>query len=151
MSGTASIGVKELIAQLLERGMAMQTFWGFYITVSLGLVVFFGNAKHTKRLKWVAGIVSIVFIAFAYVNCSGMVAISSQRGFLYDVLRSVSESATATLAPLDLQVAKGFLELAKPDSPGSVRFFHIASDVAVLFAIWFLTLWRTAEEGRFQE
>lgn len=138
--------VKDIIAQLLERGMAMQTFWGFYITVSLGLVVFFGNAKRTNRLPYVAALISVVFVAFAYVNCSGMTAISYQRNFLYCVLSSI-ETTTTEPKPnaLDLQIARGFVEHARPDTPGEVRVFHVASDVAVLAAIWFLTLWRKDE------
>lgn len=68
MCGTASFGVRELIAQLLERGMAMQTFWGFYITVSLSLVVFLGYAKHSSPPIISGIVVSIMFGAFAYVN-----------------------------------------------------------------------------------
>ncbi|SAL06629.1 hypothetical protein AWB78_08160 [Caballeronia calidae] len=144
MGGT--IGVKDLIAQLLERGMAMQTFWGFYITVSLGLVVFFGNAKHLKQPKAVAAIVSLMFIAFAWVNLGGMFAISSQRGFLYEVLRSLGDPKTSTLTSLDLKVANGFLDLAEPDSPYKVLIFHIFSDLVVLVTIWFFTLSRPVEE-----
>lgn len=141
-----AMGVKDVIAQLLERGMAMQTFWGFYITVSLGLIVFFGNAKRSSRLPYLAGLVSLAFVAFAWVNCSGMIAISAQRNFLYGLLGSVigvvgNPSPTA----FEIEVARGFIALAEPDAPEKVKWFHIGCDVAVLVAIWFLTLWPVKE------
>ncbi|BCQ28156.1 hypothetical protein NK8_63450 (plasmid) [Caballeronia sp. NK8] len=134
---------KDVIAQLLERGMAMQTFWGFYITVALGLVAFFGSAKRQKRLAF---LMSLVFIGFAYVNFKGMVAVSTQRNFLYEVLGSIGPSTDPAPKALDLQVASGILELAKPDTPEHLQYFHIGADCAVLLAIWILTLWQSHEK-----
>lgn len=133
------MSLKDIISQLLERGAAMQTFWGFYITVALGVIAFFGSAQ---RKKSIAALVSLVFVAFAFVNCGGMRAISAQRNFLYGVLSALQPSSFSPPAtPLDMQLIAGFVQLARPDSPGEVVAFHVAADVAVLAAIWFLALW----------
>jgi len=131
------MSTKDIISLLLERGNAMQAYWGFYITISFGLIVFFGNAKHSPRTPYLAALVTIVFVGFAYVNCGGMVSVSAQRNFLYETLVSFSPSE-----PLEGKIIEGFSKFAKPDKPDEVRNFHIASDIAVLIAIWFLTLWK---------
>lgn len=146
------MSIKDIISQLLERGLAMQTYWGFYITISLGLIVFFGNAKRSARLPYLAALVSIVFVGFAYVNCTGMIAVSGQRNFLYHLLSTVGTAeGIPTQHASDALVVSGFLKLAKPDAPDEVKWFHIACDVAVLTAIWFLVLWHTGEELSFEK
>jgi len=136
------VTLQALVAQLFERGNAMQTFWGFYITVSLGLVVFFGNAKHSPRLPVLAGIVSIAFLGFAAVNCSGMSAVAAQRCFLFGQLdHFIPLGQTAGTVGLDASLAEGLKMVATPPTPDETKWFHIGCDVAVLCAIWFLTLW----------
>jgi len=126
--------VKEIIGQLLERGNAMQTFWGFYITISLGLIAFFGSAR---RSKYVAGLFTIVFIAFATVNCKGMTEVAKQRKVFYELLAEASKKPSNQ----DAAIAGKFMESTKRPDPVSVRNFHIGADVGVLIAIWVLALW----------
>lgn len=137
---------KDIVAQLLERGNAMQSFWGFYITISLGMLAFFGNARRTKRLPYVAALLSIAFVAFAIVNCDGMTDIAAQRRFFYSQLRAaadadISSSATSPHVSAKRMVEE-FAQVAEPPRPEHVRRFHIGVDIAVLIAIWFLVLWR---------
>jgi NO-binding membrane sensor protein with MHYT domain len=139
---------KDIVAQLLERGNAMQTFWGFYISISVGLIAFVGNAKRNKRSPVVAAILSIAFIAFATVNYSGMADITDQRSVFYERL---GEAAAIDIATADnITVARAelngtiALELSRyrPPTRAEVRMFHLIADVLVLAAIWTLTLWK---------
>ena len=147
----------DLITKLLERGNAMQQFWGFYITVSLGLVAFFGSGKRSPKL---ASILSIGFIAFAYVNCDGMTDVARQREFLYSRLpaadivdrqaitvnstgwadASTNTARTALRRLSNGGVLRGFGLVSQPPPAADVRNFHVGIDMGVLMAIWFLTL-----------
>lgn len=139
------MSLSELVSQLLERGNAMQSFWGFYITVSLGLIAFFGSAKRPRRL---AALVSLTFVAFAYVNADGMTDIARQREFLWkqlDAFSAVSPAASAATAEGSLSEAKfaaGIKDVTKPPDSCEVLRFHIGCDIVVLAALWFLTLRR---------
>src|SRR5690349_1825854 len=93
--------VRDLLAMLFERGNAMQTFWGFYITVSLGLIAFLSGAKLGPRLRQVALVITAGFIGFAYVNCDGMTGVARQRRFLHQRLATVSRSDTVARALFD--------------------------------------------------
>lgn len=135
----------------------MQQFWSYYITVSLGLIAFFGSGKRSPIL---AGFVSVGFIAFAIVNCDGMTDIAAQRQFLFSRLpaaeivdRAVisvastgwpggqTDTARTALRRLSTGgVMRGFGLVSEPPNPADVRNFHIAVDLGVVAAIWFLTL-----------
>ncbi len=140
------MSLSELVSLLLERGNAMQSFWGFYITVSLGLIAFFGSAKRPRRL---AALVSLTFVAFAYVNADGMTDIARQREFLWkqlDAFSAVSPAASAATAEGSLSEARfaaGIKDVTKPPDSCEVLRFHIGCDIVVLAALWFLTLRRS--------
>jgi hypothetical protein len=139
------MSLHDIIAQLLERGNAMQTFWGFYITVSLGLIVFFGNAKRSSRLPYLAGLVSLAFVAFAYVNWDGMTDVVKQRNVLWGLLDGYVTATGDPTIQANAAIATKIKSVAKPPTPEEVKWFHFGSDVAVLLAIWFLTLWPIKE------
>jgi|ERR1700722_2102685 len=131
----------EGIALFLERGTAMQTFWGFYITVAIGLVALFANIKRSPRLPYLAALVSLGFIGFAWVNGDGITAIAKQREFFYGLLDQASSKTAAEIPILAGTIAQ-FKSISEPPTHQSVLYFHIGADIAVLVAIWALTLWR---------
>jgi len=135
--------LKDTITILLERGNAMQTFWGFYISVSAGLLVFFGSA-HRRPETFFA--VAVAFLAFAYVNCDGMFDIAKQRQLFHAHLVAISRHETPAAAPLSgdelakaTELAKAVADISIPPSPRSVLRFHMLADVLVLAAIALLT------------
>lgn len=137
------MSLSQLVSLLLERGNAMQSFWGFYITVSLGLIAFFGSAKRPRRL---AALVSLTFVAFAYVNADSMTNIAKQRKFLWNQLKvfsSVSPAAPAAGTLSEAVFAAGIKGLTKPVDSSDIWKFHIGCDIVVLAALWFLTLRRS--------
>ena len=132
--------MKELVAILFERGNAMQSFWGFYITVAGALVAFFGSGQRSKLLAF---LLSLGFIAFAVVNLQGMYAIAAQRQAIFQIV-SAYQPALSGFGPPDIPAAmtsrQDLLAAAKPPGPYGVGTFHVLVDVGVLAAIWLLTL-----------
>jgi hypothetical protein len=132
------VTLQQLVSQLFERGNAMQSFWGFYITVSIGLIAFFGSSRRPILL---AILVSIAFVGFATVNVSGMSDIARQRMFLWQQLESFGTATTSTEGVLEgRDFVIGLKKISQPPNPTGVIVFHIICDVAVLAAIWALTL-----------
>src|SRR5689334_16266380 len=130
---------------IFERGNATQSFWGFYISVSLALVACVGAQRGPVR---VAAFCSIAFIGFACANLEGMTKAASQRQFLYDQLVDLAErvkagakiqTASDVAVSADAMVQK-LREVAQPPPVNQMRWFHIVRDVAILAAIWILTL-----------
>jgi hypothetical protein len=136
---------RDLVAQLLERGNALQTFWGFYISISLGLVAFLVNTKSVGRLPRFAGLLTIGFVAFATVNCGGMIDIAHQRRFFYEQIRTGTYSDSGIGRVSAERLAREFLRLDAPPEPEYVRGFHILADVVVLAAMWAVVGWRKNE------
>ena len=133
--------LQQLLAQLLERGNAMQSFWGFYITVALGLLAFFGSSKRPIRLTV---LVSFAFVAFAIVNASGMLDIAKQREVLWHQLPLFVNSPNPVGSPLnEAALANAIIAVTEPPPSHEIRLFHIGCDVAVFIGIWVLTLWRS--------
>ena len=142
--------LQQLVSQLFERGNAMQSFWGFYIIVSLGLIAFFGSSRRTSLL---AVLMSVGFVGFATVNLSGMTDIAGQRVFLWQQLELFPTAKTPpegdTLA--DLNFIDGLKIVSRPPNPLEVMIFHIICDFAVLVAIWVLTLQSAKPDGSTQD
>jgi len=144
---------REILAQLLERGNAMLAFWVYYLTISFGMIAFFGNAKwprNSVRAKLMASVFSLGFILFAAVNCGGMMDIASQRKLLHGLLVPAAEGLAAAAGrdstALDggrlpvTGLAEALEKVTSPTGPGGVRAFHVAADAIVLAVIWVLAL-----------
>ena len=130
---------KDLLGMLFERANAMQTLWGFYITVSATLLAFFGSAQ---RSRIVALVLSIAFVAFAYVNGKGIHDIGKERQALFQILGSVhplasDNDAWSSVSP---KSKSDLISASEPPSAYGLAAFHLASDITVLIALWLLTL-----------
>jgi hypothetical protein len=132
---------KDVLGMLFERGNAMQTFWGFYITVAFGLIAFFGSGRRSVSL---ATLMSIVFLGFAVVNCDGMYDIARQRKALFQILdqqqRQSEEHRTGDASSVNpVAISKELVDASHPPPPTGVVAFHVFADIAVLAGIWYLT------------
>ena len=131
--------LKDVAAQFFQRSDAMQTFWGFYITISLALLAFFGNAPRTKRL---AGILTAAFVGVATVNLGGLIVVARQRLALRDLLReAVGPNAGRFYStPPKPALASVYVNVAGAPSLIGIVGTHLFCDVVVITAIWLLTL-----------
>ena len=132
----------DVLGMRFERGNAMQTFWGFYITVAFGLIAFFGSGRRSVSL---ATLMSIVFLGFAVVNCSGMYDIARQRKALFQILdhqqrRQSEEHRTGDASSVNpVGGNKELVDASQPPPPTGVVAFHVFADIAVLAGVWYLT------------
>jgi hypothetical protein len=135
----------DVLAKLYERENALQAFWGFYITVAVGVIAFFG-AFRNRPPKSLAVLLSVAFICFALVNGLGIYGIAQQRAVLFRFLslRTVTASLNAR-AESSAPLINELLATSKPPSPAGYAFFHGITDLFVLFAIWHLALLRWTE------
>jgi len=138
---------KEALTLFFERSNTMQMYWSYYITVVLGVVVFFGAAKRTRSTAvWIA----VAFVGFAAANFNGITDVDRQRieALQYLIVpapscdlkewqchrqyRSVTIKSplAITLDPPPLLYLKGF---------------HLLVDAVTLIAIWGLTFRRPEE------
>lgn len=125
----------DILRMMFERGNAMQSFWGFYITVSLALIGFFG---HTHRSTLLTALMSCAFIGFAFFNGGGIFQAAKQRRELFNLLiaNEASDSPGAKGG-----VGSDLVRVSRPPYPVGVMVFHIAADLGVLAALWILTLY----------
>jgi len=138
------MSLQQTLTMLLERGNAVQAFWSVYITVTLGLLAFFGSKPRSIRL---AVILSAAFVAFGVVNCGGMLKAARQRQALYKMFHTlVAPDAPATVTcqerPCDppLASARGLDAISHPLDPRLVAVFHVIIDLLALASMWYLTL-----------
>ncbi|MEA2345041.1 MAG: hypothetical protein QOF63_3210 [Thermoanaerobaculia bacterium] len=133
------MATKELLTMLFERGNAMQSFWGFYITVAGALLAFFGSAQRSKNL---AIALSLLFVAFAAVNGNGMYDIARQRHSIFQIMiaKPTAPNDDWLSATSSAKNKRDLICASQPPTPLGVAAFHIASDLGVLAAIWLLTL-----------
>lgn len=125
--------VPDVLKALFERGNAMQSFWSFYISVSLALIAFFGSAQRSRKI---AVIMTIAFVGFASVNGNALLQRSRERQELY----LLATSGAAGTIP---DKWCGLVAASKPPDPTGVMIFHVGVDLGVLVAIWLLTLGRS--------
>jgi len=139
------MNIQTVLVQFLERGMALQTFWGFYISVAAALIAFFGSSHRSKRMAVLA---SVIFVAFAWVNLAGMTEIWLQRKFLWGVLHTASANGFLTGA-LDKSIIPAMTDPSEPYPLTALRSFHAGADLLVFGAIWILTIWppQTKKDG----
>ena len=129
---------QQLIAHFLERGNALQTFWGFYIAISGAIVTAVGKGV-PKGPPFFSTVLSVAFCAFAFVNCSGMLDIIKQRHFFFRELEKIAADRSPSIAESEARLAADFTALRTLSTPKQVLWFHLIADVLVLTAVWILT------------
>lgn len=122
--------VPDILKAIFERGNAMQTYWSFYISLSLALVAFFGSAQRSKQI---AIIMTIAFVGFASVNCKALWDRANERSELHRLITG-GEAGEVDAKWCSL------LAISRPPDPRGVLMFHAGADLGVLAALWLLTL-----------
>lgn len=123
-----AINSKDLLDFFFHTSDSMQTFWGFYITIVLGLIAFFATVKNINRFMAVA--VIIAFALFAFVNLSGIIDIDGQRIAAASKLKEMMQNND----PL-ANVYKGTLN---PPLISAVIITHLILDFITAGSIWYL-------------
>lgn len=132
---TVDMQFKDVMQMYFERTNAMNALWGFYITVCLAILGFFGGGKIRQRNIVLAVFMSVSFFGFAWVNRSAIENAAQQRC----LLKTQAESAPGSI--------KALVDTLDPPSLSSVRWFHLASDGMVILGMWYFTLRRDVFPG----
>ena len=135
------MNLAELMPMLFERANAMQSYWGFYITVVGALLAFFGSARRAVPL---ATLFSVVFIAFTFVNADGMLQVAREREAIYGIVTTSQKLESPAPTPANAGELRKYRQelvaVSAPPDPAGVLVFHLIADFLVLAALWLLTL-----------
>ena len=123
----------ELVTLYFERTNAMQTLWGIYVTIAIGLLGFLAAAKLKAPLLRIILLLTLAFFAFAFVNCQALRSVTRQRNVSANLIRSLKEDASA-----DSETRRRIADTLDPPSVAGVTAFHVSADVLMIFAIWLL-------------
>jgi hypothetical protein len=124
------VDAKDLLTLVFERSAAVQTFWNFYIVVTLGLLGFLASAQTACARSPVQAVLTVVFVGFAVSNLLALLEVNRQL------------SALATAA--DAKVGEGPLgqlkaeRLLHPSPLWAIGAFHLLGDVIAGGAIWII-------------
>jgi hypothetical protein len=127
---------KDVLTMYFERGLALQTFWNFYITVAVGILAFIGVIPSSRSDKLVASILTLGFALFAVVNLSGMIGVSNQRMELQSLLMEDGALKQESY-PRPTHLSRVRATLNAP-SLGSLVSFHLLVDVLMVSSIWII-------------
>ena len=138
---------KEALTLFFERSNAMQTYWGFYISVVFGVLAFFGAAKRTRST---AAWITLAFVGFAFVNFDGITDVARQRiEALQYLIRPVPAcdlkkwECHRHYRPVVIE--SPLLMTLNPPPLLGIEGFHLLIDGVTIVAIWGLTLRRTTD------
>ncbi|HEV2706905.1 MAG TPA: hypothetical protein VGV59_13330 [Pyrinomonadaceae bacterium] len=138
--------LRELIGLYFERSNATQTYWNFYITIILALVAFFGSAKPSPKIKYLAGILTLAFILFAVVNHNALNEVTRQRIAAKALIEEAAKRpATSAQALSNEAVFSALKDDLNPPTEGQLMFVHLLGDVFAIAGIWWLTLSKSKE------
>ncbi len=123
--------VRELLPIYFERSAAVQTFWNFHITVSLGMLAFVSAAHTAVNDVPIALIVTFAFIAFTLSNLGALMEVQRQRYVLSEVIKQLADMS-------EDEHDRNLVDLATPPELWKVRTFHLVMDAFVIIVIWFV-------------
>lgn len=117
----------ELIQLYFERSGALQSFWTLYVVIIGGMLAFASLRQRPDLLT--TGLVTVLFICFAYRNIGGIHDATVQRFAVLDAIHRLpipTEEAIPGLLNPTLQ----------PPDYNEGRNFHLAADALAVLTLW---------------
>jgi hypothetical protein len=136
---------KDVLAMYFERGVAMQTFWNFYITIALGYLAFLGVLTPMPVNRRAAILLTCGFIVFAAANLGGLLGVTRQRLELQTWL--TEEPRNLSDYPLESDLLRIQKTMDAPTERGVVA-VHLVGDALLLVCIWLIPVIRRSELPR---
>jgi hypothetical protein len=131
----------DLVQLYFDRSNALQSYWTLYVVVIGGLLAFSSLRKDRNFL--VAGLVTVLYVCFAYKNLGAIGDATAQRLAILDAIKQFSIASNAPADADAERTVRGLLEpTLTPPNFGGTRTFHVASDVLTVAALWTLVLSR---------
>lgn len=120
---------KDLLGFFFTCSDSMQSYWNYYLTVSIGLVAFFGSVKPGSLL--LISTVTVAFILFALVNLLGICNVNNLRKIAAIQIKKNALNEEDELARL-------YANKLRPPKNSHVIIFHIIVDISTIIIIWLL-------------
>ncbi len=123
----------ELIQLYFERSIALQCYWTIYVVIVGGLLAF--SSLRQRRDTATTALLSVLFLCFAYKNLGAIEDTTLERAAILEVLKQ--HVPTPGPGGADVRHLRDQLEpMLIPSTPAEVRYFHMASDLLTVAAIW---------------
>jgi hypothetical protein len=133
----------ELVQLYFERSTALQWYWTVYILVIGGLLAFSSMRQRKDAITTL--LVSILYVCFAYKNLGAIEDTTLERAA---VLTSIKEHTPGAAEAADVRRLRDGLEPSlQPSTVNEVRYFHIATDLLTVMALWAMELRRRRAES----
>ena len=127
----------QILPIIMERFNAGNTLWALYITVVIGMLAYLAATAATSSSRVVRLLLTVGFLAFAFVNHSALSKVRDQSDELVKI-------ASSQLPSKDAESWRVLLESATPTSKRRLAAYHIGFDGLVVIVIWLMpTLIRT--------
>jgi len=128
-----SMQAKDVLGFAIERASALNGLWNLFIAVATGIVGVMASGKSFTRSRSLRIFLSLVFLAFAYVNLDAMLRLGELRQTLLTMLPATLPGRPEVVATLG------------PARPWQYVVFHVFLDAVVLAAIWVVP-WPSARD-----
>ena len=125
---------KDLLGFAIERASALNGLWNLFIAVATGIVGAMASGKSFTTTLSLRVLLSLAFVAFAYVNLDAILALGDLRNALLSMLPSVLPGRADVVASLSPAKAWQYVT------------FHLFLDTVVLAAIWVVP-WPSSEKS----
>ena len=127
----------ELVGQYFERSTALQLYWTIYVIVIGGLLAF-SSLRQQKDMPTLI-LITVLYACFAYKNLGALEDVTRER---MAILTAMKQHPIAGADADDATRLRKLLEPElRPTDLEGVRYFHMASDILTLAALWAME-WR---------
>src|SRR6185295_12297915 len=123
----------ELLQLYFDRSIALQWYWTIYVIIVGGLLAF--SSLRKRRDIATTLLLTILFACFAYKNLGAIEDTTLER----EAILSVIKEHVPKLGADQVTVARLRERLEPtlaPSTRNEVRYFHLASDLLTIAAIW---------------
>ena len=127
-----------LIQLYFERSIALQWYWTIYVIIIGGLLAF-SSLRHRADTVTTL-LLTVLYLCFAYKNLGAIEDTTAERAAILSVVTQHDPSSDSNR--IDAQrLGDVLLPTLVPSTVDEVRYFHAATDLLTIAAIWSME-WR---------
>jgi hypothetical protein len=127
-----------LIQLYFERSIALQWYWTIYVIIIGGLLAF--SSLRQRKDTVTTLLLTVLYLCFAYKNLGAIEDTTAERAAILSVVKQHVPSSDPS--EIDVKRLGEVLEpTLVPSTVAEVRYFHAATDLLTIAAIWAME-WR---------
>jgi hypothetical protein len=131
----------DLVSLYFQQSNMLQTYWTVYVVAIGGLLAVAALRRDPDRPA--AIFATVLYLAFAYKNCSAIMEVTQMRQATY---ATITRYDTMGTSDNEQTAIRSFQKEVTPTlvvtDPAGVKRFHTAIDVLVIITLWLLQLRR---------